>query len=45
MVFPRVYARMKMVKKKIQKLQSFEQILAEELGYTVETYGKWHSPR
>jgi hypothetical protein len=29
---------------RIERLQSFEQILSQEKNYTVETYGRWHVP-
>lgn len=31
-------------KNKINSLESFEQLLVEERGYTAENYGKWHIP-
>jgi hypothetical protein len=39
-----VYRRMPIFKDRIESLQSFEQILGQHKGYTVETYGKWHVP-
>jgi hypothetical protein len=39
-----IYERMSIFKERIERLQSFEQILGQYKNYTVETYGKWHVP-
>ncbi len=44
MVKKNIYSRMSIFKDKIEKLETFEHILVEELGYTAEYYGKWHLP-
>lgn len=44
MVDEHVYRRMQMVEDKVEQLESLEQLLVEEEGYTAETYGKWHVP-
>jgi len=38
------YRKMPQFLKKIQALETYEQILLEERGYRAETYGKWHIP-
>jgi Sulfatase len=40
----KVYSLMESVKSKIDRIRTFEEILRFNLGYTVETYGKWHFP-
>jgi Sulfatase len=40
-----VYGLMETVKSKVERIKTFEEILRFNLGYTVETYGKWHFPQ
>mmetsp|Transcript_21380 Transcript_21380/g.31300 ORF Transcript_21380/g.31300 Transcript_21380/m.31300 type:complete len:715 (-) Transcript_21380:230-2374(-) len=39
-----VYNRMEVFRDRIQAIESLDQILVEEYGYTSEYYGKWHIP-
>lgn len=39
------YKKMSMFKNKVEKLETFEQLLVEERGYVAEMYGKWHVVR
>lgn len=39
-----IYSRLNSLKKRIEALESFEQLLHSKKGYAVETLGKWHVP-
>ena len=45
MVEETVYKRMRSIEEAVDELETFEQIMVEELDYRAETYGKWHVPR
>jgi len=40
MIKAKVFNSMQFIKEKVQSLETFEQILADRKGYSVETYGK-----
>lgn len=44
MVKDSVWKIMPNVRSKVNELETYEQILADKLGYNVESYGKWHIP-
>jgi Sulfatase len=44
LIEPPVYNLMESYRTRITQLTTFEQVLSDERGYNVETYGKWHFP-
>jgi len=42
MVEGTVYKRMRFIEQAVEELETFEQIMVEEMNYSAETYGKWH---
>lgn len=44
LVSPKVYSRMKIFEEKIKKVETYDQVLVERLGYRSESYGKFHMP-
>jgi arylsulfatase A-like enzyme len=44
LIEPPVYNLMESFRSRITQLTTYEQVLSDERGYAVETYGKWHFP-
>jgi arylsulfatase A-like enzyme len=44
LIEPPVYNLMESFRTRITQLTTYEQVLSDERGYNVETYGKWHFP-
>jgi len=44
LIMARHYSKLKVIRQKVEALESFEQVLVERLGYKAESYGKFHIP-